>query len=336
VTTAWMVRITLGFVLGGLLSWYLTPIFRRAALGIGLVDRPDGKLKRQTEPVPYLGGLAVYLAFLFAISLAYEFSPQILGLLLAGTIVLLLGLIDDFGVLSPGAKFIGQAVAAFVLIRAGISIDLVFLPRWVDLPLTVVWLIGVTNAFNLSDIMDGLAGGLALAAAATLLVVNLLNGDMVTALLSAGLAGSIAGFLPYNFQPARIYLGDAGSLFLGLMIGALAMIGRYTEVSPVGALAPVLILGLPIFDTIFVMYVRRRRGISMFLGSPDHIPLRLRKWRLSVRQTVLTSCGIGAALGAAGLVLMHLATVPALTLFTVVLLLVLFAAVWLKRIDMTL
>jgi UDP-GlcNAc:undecaprenyl-phosphate GlcNAc-1-phosphate transferase len=300
------------------------------------MDRPDGKLKVQREPVPYLGGLAIYLAFLIGISLACEFSPQILALLLAGTIVLMLGLIDDFGVLSPGAKLFGQLIASYVLIRAGIRIDLQFLPWWVDYPLTVLWLVGITNAINLSDIMDGLAGGISFCAAATLFTVHLLNGDLETAFLAAVLAGSILGFLRFNLHPARIYLGDSGSLFLGLMIASLAMIGRYTEVSTVGALAPVFILGVPIFDTLFVMYVRFRRGIPVFLGSKDHFPLRLRKWRLSVPQTVHVSWGAAALLGGLGILLMHLPTPGALALSAGVGALCLLAALWLKKIDMTL
>ncbi len=332
----WVIRLVLGFFLGALLSYYGTPLFRRAAQAINLVDRPDGRLKTQAEAVPYLGGLAVYLAFLLSISLAYEFNPQVLALLLAGTIVLLLGLIDDFGVLTPRAKLFGQGVATYVLIRAGIRIDLVYLPRWADVALTVLWLIGTVNAFNLIDIMDGLAGGVAFCCCLALFAVNWLNGDMVMAFLSASLAGSILGFLRFNFQPAKIYLGDAGSLFLGLMIGAMAMIGRYTDTSPAGIFSPVLILGVPIFDTLFVMYIRWRRGIPVFLGSRDHFPLRLRKWRLGVRQTVLISYAASALMGAAGLVLMHLTLVWALTLFAAVVVLCLLAAVWLKKIDMTL
>lgn len=332
----WIIRLILGFLIGLLLSYYGTPLFRKAALSIGLTDSPDGKLKKQKEPVPYLGGLAVYLAFLISISMAYEFSPQVLALLLAGTIVLLLGLIDDFGVLTPRAKLFGQAVAVLVLIRAGIQVKLVFLPIWITIPLTVFWLIGVTNAFNLIDIMDGLAGGVAFCCCLALFTVNYINGDMTTAFLTASLAGSIAGFLKYNLQPARIYLGDSGSLFIGLMIGSVAMIGRYTDTSHAGALAPVLILGVPIFDTMFVMYIRRRRGIPMFLGSPDHFPLRLRKWALSVKQTVFLSCVLSIGFGAAGLLVMHVTTFWSISAFAGAIAACVVAGAWLKKIDMTL
>ena len=333
-TIAWNIRLLFGFLLGALLSYYGTPIFRKAALSINLVDKPDGQLKRHEEAVPYLGGLSVYLAFLLSVSLAYEFDPQILALLLAGTIVLLLGFIDDFGVLSPAAKLMGQLVAVFVLVRAGIRIELVFLPEWVSLPLTVLWLVGVTNAFNLIDIMDGMAAGVGAVACLTLFAVNYINGDPAMAVLAACLAGSLIGFLRYNFQPARIYLGDAGSLFLGLMIGSLAMIGRYTDVSRAGALVPVIILGVPIFDTLFVMYIRRMRGIPVFLGSQDHFALRLRKWRLSIRQTVLLSYLVAVFLGFSALLMMHLPLTWAGAVFGVIVAAALVAALFLKRIDM--
>ncbi len=331
-----LIRCALGAVLGALLAYWGTPLFRRAAISIGLMDRPDGGLKTQRESIPYLGGLAVYLAFLVAVSLAYEFSPQVLALLLAGTIALMLGLIDDFGVLSPKAKFFGQAVAAWVLIRAGIRIELTFLPDWISFPLTFFWIIGITNAFNLVDIMDGLACGIAFIGCLSLALVHFINGDMAVAFLASALAGSILGFLRYNFEPARIYLGDAGSLFLGLMIGSLAMVGRYTENSPVGALSPILILGVPIFDTLFVMYIRYRRGLSVFLGSKDHFPLRLRKWRLSVKQTVSLSWICAGLLGAVGLVLMQLSTGWGAALFLAVMVACILAAGWLKKIDMSL
>ncbi len=148
------------------------------------------------------------------------------------------------------------------------------------------------------------------------------------------IAGSLAGFLRYNFQPARIYLGDTGSLFIGLNLGALAMIGRYTEHSGVGILAPLVILGVPIFDTLFVMYIRRRRGVSMFLGSPDHVALRLRRWRLSVRQTVMVSYAAAALLGAAGVAVMLLELRGALGVLGALGALGFGFAWWLNKIDM--
>jgi len=326
--------VALSGLLAALFTHLLTPVAMQVARQYGLVDRPDGKLKRHTAAVPYLGGAAVYLAFIVALGVTYSFSREVLALLLAGTMVVLLGLVDDIGAISPRAKFLGQGLAALVLIKAGIAIDIVWFPTPLDLFLSLVWLIGIMNAVNLIDIMDGLAAGVSLIAALVLLAVALVNGNHEIAILTATLAGALAGFLRYNFQPARVYLGDTGSLFIGLNLGALAMIGRYTEHNNIGVLVPLVILGVPIFDTLFVMYIRRRRGVSMFLGSPDHVALRLRRWRLSVRQTVTVSYATAAILGAAGVAVMLMDTAGALVVLGSLLALGIVFAWWLKRIDM--
>jgi UDP-GlcNAc:undecaprenyl-phosphate GlcNAc-1-phosphate transferase len=328
----------LTFGVAGLLSAVLTPRLRDAALRFGIVDRPDGRLKTHGEPVPYLGGLAIYLAFLISLALTFDFSVEVLGLLLAGSIVVILGLVDDLGQLGPWTKLAGQLVAILVLIKSGIYIyiKLVFLPGPLAIALSVVWLLAVTNAFNLIDIMDGLSAGTAMVAAVTLLVVAELGGGSTAATLLAAVAGACLGFLRHNFEPARIYMGDTGSLFLGLMLGALAMDNAYTRFNSVAALAPALILGVPLFDMVFVMYIRRRRGLPVMLGSPDHVALRLRKWRLSTRQTVLVSYAATAALGAAAVTMTLLAARGAGVVLAVVLSVALVLALLLKRIDMRL
>src|SRR5262245_26915279 len=204
-------------------------------------------------------------------------------MLLAGTILVLLGLIDDFGVLGVAPKFLGQGFATLVLIKSDIAIHIAELPDWADLLLTVLWLVGMTNAFNIIDIMDGLASGTALIAAAFLLVVAFLNGLAPIVLMTATLMGSLLGFLRYNAHPARVFMGDTGSLFIGMMLGALAMIGKYDRQNPIGYFSPLLILAVPIFDTAYVMTLRVLKGKSPFQGSPDHFALRLRRLGLPVR-----------------------------------------------------
>lgn len=328
-----MLLYLLTFVLALCLSLYGVPLARRAALLFSVVDRPDGRLKRQPEPVPYFGGLAVYLSFLISLALTFEFRHDVLGLVLAGTLMVMLGLIDDFGVLTPMSKLIGELIAVFVLIRSGIRIEIAAFPDWLDILLTVVWMIGIINALNLIDIMDGLAGGVGVIACAWLFVVAVLNHDTAVAVMLAALAGSLIGFLRYNFHTASIYMGDSGSLFLGLMLGALAMIGKYTVENPVAILSPVLILGVPVFDTLFVMYMRWLRGISMFLGSPDHFALRLRQRPLTVPQVIGVTYAVAIALGGVALGMMFAATETALWMVGTVMMLAMLATVWLKRFD---
>jgi UDP-GlcNAc:undecaprenyl-phosphate GlcNAc-1-phosphate transferase len=326
-----LVALSLG--LAALLAHSFTPVAIRIAGHYGLVDKPDGKLKTHKEAVPYLGGMAVYLAFLLTLAMTYTFNQEVLALLLAGTIIVLLGLVDDIGALSPRAKFLGQSLAILALMKAGILIEIIYLPWYVTYPLTYLWLLGITNAFNIIDIMDGLSAGVGLIGALTLLGVAVMNGNVQIAVITAALTGSLLGFLRFNSVPARIYLGDTGSLFIGLNLGALAMIGSYTERNPLAVLVPVIILGVPIFDTFFVMYIRRRRGISMFLGSPDHFALRLRAWALTERQTVLWSYAVAAVLSAAGVAVMHLRWQEAALVLALLTCAALGAALWLKRIK---
>lgn len=294
----------LTFMLGLFLSLYGVPIARKAALKYGIVDAPDGQLKHQREPVPYFGGLAIYLAFLMSLAFTFEFRHDVLGIVLGGTIVVMLGLIDDFGVLTPSTKLAGQLLAVFVLIKSGIRIEIAAFPDWVDLVLTVFWMVGLINAFNLLDIMDGLSAGVGAVSAMFLLVVALLQGDQTSAFMLAALIGSLLGFLRYNWKPAKIYMGDTGAMFIGLVLGAMTMIGKYPSDHPISLLTPVFILGIPIFDTLFVMYIRYMRGLPVFWGSPDHIAIRLRHWGMTVPQIVTTSYVCTAVVAGIGLLIM--------------------------------
>ncbi len=332
-----MILALLAFCLSLGLSLWFVPRVRAAALRIGFVDRPDGCLKRQREPVPYLGGLAVYLAFLASVAMTFELSQEVLGFLLASALIVVFGLIDDLGALSPWVKLAGQMLACTVLIRSGIYIKLSALPMSVALPLTLLWLLATINAFNLIDIMDGLSAGVAAIAALAIFALTAAAGRPVPSIMCLALGGALVGFLRYNFEPARVYLGDTGSQFIGLMLGALAMNNSVTERNLVAALAPIVILGVPLFDMLFVMHIRQLRGLPIMMGSPDHVALRLRRWRLTTRQTVLANYGAATFLGGSGLLLTRLPSDQAALWFLLALMLAACGlALWLKRIDMAL
>jgi UDP-GlcNAc:undecaprenyl-phosphate GlcNAc-1-phosphate transferase len=233
-------------------------------------------------------------------------------------------------------KLAGQVVAILTLMKASLTIKLTFLPPGLALPLSFLWLLAITNAFNLIDIMDGLASGVGLISALVLAFVAAGSGREEVGTLLAGLAGSLAGFLRYNFEPARIYLGDTGSLFLGLMLGALAMNNSYTSRNLVASLSPVVILGVPLFDMLFVMFIRWRRGIPVMRGSPDHFPLRLRKWRLTTRQTVAASYIASVLLGGVAIAMMLVDARVAIGLLGGTAAVALALGFYLKKIDMTL
>jgi UDP-GlcNAc:undecaprenyl-phosphate/decaprenyl-phosphate GlcNAc-1-phosphate transferase len=321
------VRYAAAFILSLLFALYLTPIVRRGAIRYGVVDQPDGRLKEHQQPVPYLGGIAVYLAFLFAVAFTYEFNAEVLGFLLAGSIVVTLGLFDDLRVLRPWPKLLGQLVAALVLLKSGIYIRLTFLPEAIAVLVTLVWMVGLTNATNLIDVSDGLAAGVAIIAGGALLVVALLNQQTTIALLTLSLMGALLGFLVYNRPPASIFLGDAGAMFIGFMLAALAMSGRYTERGPMGALAPVIILGTPIFDLVFVVVARRLRGTPIMHGSPDHFAVRLRHHGWNARGIALVAYVATAFFGAVGVVVARTRMVHA-TVAIAVLAVGVTAAVW--------
>jgi UDP-GlcNAc:undecaprenyl-phosphate/decaprenyl-phosphate GlcNAc-1-phosphate transferase len=298
-----MIRYGAAFILSFVFALYWTPLMRKAALQLGVVDSPDGKLKRHNGTVPYFGGIAVFIGFLLTVGVLTEFNQETLGLLLSGSIALMVGLIDDFGVLTPSQKLLGQTLAALVLVKSGTFIKLAFIPVWVAIPLTILWVLAVTNALNIIDILDGLASGVAAIAALILAAANYMAGRESQAFLALVLAGATLGFLRHNFHPAKIYLGDAGSLFIGFMLAALSMNAGYTRTNLLAVISPVLILGIPLFDLGLVMFIRWRHGIPVMKGSPDHFALRLRRCRLSVRETAVTAYVVGALLGGVALLM---------------------------------
>lgn len=296
-------RYAAAFILSVAFALYWTPMMRKAALQLGIVDKPDGRLKTHENATPYLGGLAVFMSFLFTVGFFTDFGQETLGLLLSGSIALMVGLLDDFGAMKPWQKLAGQTLAAGVLVKSGIYIRLEFIPIWLAIPLTVLWIVAVSNALNIIDIMDGLAAGVSVIAALSIAIANFMAGRYPVAMLSLILAGAIFGFLKYNFHPARIYLGDGGSLFIGFMLAALSMNAGYTRANLLAVISPVLILGIPLFDLMLVMWIRWRRGIPVMKGSPDHFALRLRRMKLSVKETAVTTYIMAALLSGVALLL---------------------------------
>jgi len=284
-----------------LLTLGLTPLFRRVALRTQFMDNPTGQLKKHTAPVPYLGGLAVYFSVLFVLLAASILaptpdSPKLLALLAGGTVLALMGLWDDLFSLGPGFKFLVQIAAAGLLVLFGLLLEFMPSPPLVGVVLTIFWVVAVTNAINLVDIMDGLAGSLITLACLGFILVSLPNEAMYVNVAAAVLGGALLGFLPYNWRPARIYLGDTGSLFAGFLLAGVALGENYTGVNNVGLLAPLLILGVPLYDTLLVIVLRLLKGKSPFLGSNDHVALRLRAVGLSVPSTVGLLASVGALL----------------------------------------
>lgn len=300
------------------LSLLLIPLVRRLSIKIGRVAKPRDDRWHQ-KPTPYLGGVGIFLAFGISVFvtalLGEDQNPVQWGLLAGSGLVFLLGLIDDLKRISPPAKLVGQILAATAVVFLGYTTGF-FTPRIANdlvaqipnILLTFIWLVGITNAINLLDNMDGLAGGISLIAAAILSFFFWETGSQGLLIVSLALAGSILGFLIFNFPPATIFMGDSGSLFLGFTLAVLA-IARQPQASNVFAIlgVPTLIFLIPILDTTLVTFTRILRGQSPAKGGRDHTSHRLIAFGLSERQAVLVLYGVALISGVIAAALEELA-----------------------------
>ncbi len=325
----------LSFALAFLLALYGTPVAKRVAYRYNLLDVPDNKLKKQKKPVAYMGGVIVYFAFISPVGLLFPLSRELLGILFASSILLIVGLFDDLKALTPGIKFFFQLVAVFILLKSGIFIDLAFLPSWINYLISFFWMLSIINAFNIIDILDGMAVSVASISLITIFIISLYNTNYLISVVSISLVASLLGFLKFNWEPAGIYLGDAGSMVIGLIIGALTIMGEYTKYNDAAFISGLLILAVPVFDMIYVIILRLLKGLSPFFGSPDHFALRiLKKWNLSVSKTV--SIVIAIQLVASGVAVINFYMNPLVTIIftSIVVLLFVVLGVILSRIKM--
>lgn len=283
------------------LTLVLVPVALRVALRRQLLDRPGGH-KGHAAPVPYLGGAAIAIAFCISVLAATLVRPPDGGLrelavvLVLTVVVSLVGLADDLRGLGVTARLVAVGGAGFVLAIVGVRVSLP-LPDLVNVGITVVWVVGITHAFNLLDNMDGLSAGVAAIGAATFGLISALQGQFLVAALSVALAASAVTFLVHNFHPARIYMGDAGSLFLGFLLAVLG-IKVTVPIDPViAAFVPILALGVAILDTTLVTVDRVRRGVSPFTGGRDHVSHRLVRLGLPVRAAVVLVYAVAVGLG---------------------------------------
>lgn len=300
-----MMRLTLPFWIALGTGIVIVPIMRRLSLRLGLVDAPKAD-RWHTTPTPKVGGIAMFIAFALAFFIpTLMFSPgNIQWALLTGSLItFILGVVDDYKHLSPPAKLIGQIIAAAIVVFFGRNLDFFDL-EILNIVFTFAWLIGITNAINLLDNMDGLAGGVALIAALMLSLMFWQIGANDLLLISLALGGSILGFLVYNFPPASIFMGDGGSLFLGFTLASLA-IAEVPRASNLLAIlgVPTLIFLLPILDTTMVTITRIFRGQSPTQGGKDHTSHRLIAFGFSERQTVLVLYGVALIAGIMGTLL---------------------------------
>ncbi len=280
------------FISALVISYFLTPQIKKLSFKLGAVDEPN-KRRINIDPIPSLGGLAIYFGVVISL-LIIGVSHELIGIIIGATLIVVLGVIDDLYELSAISKLIGQILISLVLIAFGIKINFISNPfggiyylGLLSVPLTLLWMVTVINIINLIDGMDGLAGGITVIAAATLAIFAYQQGQVLTVVIAASLVGATLGFLKYNFNPAEIFMGDTGSMFLGFMLGAISIVGSLKSVTLVTLLIPILALGIPIFDTCFALLRRKLNGQPIFKADKGHLHHRLLEMGLTQVEAVL-------------------------------------------------
>ncbi len=291
-------NLLVAFIVAFIITFSATPFVKKLAFRIGAVDIPKDNRRMHKKPTARLGGLAIFFGFLISVIFFADFDPEMIGMLIGCAIIVTLGVFDDIYALNAKLKFAVQIVAALCPVLAGVRIDFIRVPEliseygyiglgWLSIPITVIWIVGITNAVNLLDGLDGLACGVSSISALTLLVIAIIVGEGDVAFVTSALAGACFGFLPYNFNPAKLFMGDTGALFLGFVLSTVSVQGLFKGYAIISIAAPILILGLPIFDTLSAI-IRRMRNHQPIM-SPDrgHLHHRLVDSGFSQKQAVL-------------------------------------------------
>lgn len=295
------------FMVSVIISLIMTPIVRKLAIRIGAVDIPKDNRRVHKKPIPLIGGLAIYISVLVTFFVFFEMDKTLVSILVGGTIILISGIIDDIKGLSPKGKVVFQIISAIVLILGDVKIDAITNPfaksgtviplNGFSIPLTIFWVVGITNTLNLIDGLDGLAAGVAMIASLSFFAVASKFNYISIMLISIVLSGACLGFLPYNFNPAKIFMGDTGALFLGFMLAAISIEGVMKSVATIAVVVPIIILGLPIFDTTFAIFRRLLNGKSIAEADKGHLHHRLLARGYSQKKTVLILYTISSVFG---------------------------------------
>lgn len=301
------IKIILSFVVAFVVAFASTPFVKKLAVKIGAIDVPKDKRRMHKEAVPLMGGLAIFAGFILATALFAHIDIEVLGIVSGALIMIILGIFDDKYDLPAKFKLIVQIVAAAIPAFSGVRIERVIIPSmesggiefgWFSYIITIVWIVALTNAVNLIDGLDGLAAGVSAIASLSIFCVALIEGNFQIALLTAALVGSCFGFLPYNFNPASIFMGDTGSTFLGFVMASISIMGLFKVHAIISFLVPFVAFGVPIFDTGFAIFRRIREHRPIMAPDRGHLHHRLIDLGFTHKQTVLIIYAICIILGA--------------------------------------
>lgn len=316
------------FICAAALAFISTPAVMKLAFKIGAVDIPKDERRIHNKPMPTMGGLAIYISFLICSLLFLKLDRQVIGIILGGSIILIMGIVDDIKSLDALPKLIIQIIAALILIYFGVTVKSISVPfiggdgsmsiKYLGVPLTILWVVGITNAINLIDGLDGLACGICFISSLTLFGVSIISGRYTSVYLTAILSGACIGFLPYNFNPAKTFVGNTGAQFLGFILAAISLQGAIKSATAVAVAVPILALGLPIYDTLFAMIRRKLNRMPIYKGDRGHMHHKLLDIGLSQKQAVLTMYLVSSVLGLTSILAMKVSAVKSFALLVVV------------------
>ncbi len=301
-----IIKVGLALLCAAILALAITPLVKRLAQKVGAMDIPKDERRMHKVPIPRMGGLAIFIAFMVSTLLFTKIDTQMRGILIGAIMIVILGVMDDIMTLKALPKFAVQIVAAVLVVLHGCRIEHFMgfqLADWLSYPVSVIWIVAITNAVNFIDGLDGLAAGVSAISAGAMLVVALLVADFPSAIMLAAIVGSCAGFIPYNFNPAKIFMGDTGSTFLGFMLSTISIYGLFKMYAIISFAVPFLVLGLPIFDICFAVIRRVSKGQSPMHPDRGHVHHRLIDMGFSQKQAVAIAYMLSAILGMAAVVL---------------------------------
>ena len=309
-----IIEVMTALLLALIVSFLATPLVRRLAFKIGAVDVPRDSRRMHDHPIPRLGGLAIFLGFLVSVLAYAEIDIEMQGILIGAVIIVVLGIADDIHSLPAKFKFVVQIIAALCAALHGVAMEVINNPNifsdneyWVlggwGIPISVIWIVAITNAVNFIDGLDGLADGISTIGALTMLILALILGEHEISLVCGALVGACVGFLPYNLNPARIFMGDTGSTFLGFILACVSIQGLFKYYAVISFLVPFIILGLPIFDTASAIIRRLLKGQSPMVADRSHIHHKLIDMGLNQKQAVSTLYIVSGVLGLSAVLL---------------------------------
>ncbi|MBR1842666.1 MAG: undecaprenyl/decaprenyl-phosphate alpha-N-acetylglucosaminyl 1-phosphate transferase [Oscillospiraceae bacterium] len=309
-----LISAALALIAAGIVSFITTPIVRLFAQKVGAVDVPKDSRRVHNHPIPRMGGLAIFIGFVLSVVLFADVDNQMRGILLGAVIIVVVGVVDDITPLPALLKLVIQIAAALVAVAFGVRIEFLANPIWwsetmyldlsfLSIPITVLWIVGLTNAVNLIDGLDGLACGVSAIASIAMMTIALAMGQWNTAVILAALVGACFGFMPFNLNPARIFMGDTGALMLGYVMACISITGLLKFYAIISFAVPLLALGLPIFDTAFAIIRRLAHGQNPMSPDRGHFHHRLIDMGLSQKQAVALLYAISAILGFAAVLI---------------------------------